>query len=1466
MKTRKFIATVLIFLAVLTIAMFTNSTKAADSSLGYLTITTDRKEGDVIYKHRLYYGTQNVKDIWKIISCDVNGVPSQTPITDLYCLRAGLGFTSINLDNKVVEYNLSYDLVKQYQEVVNHFKDLDSETTIFDENKKANFDAVMWILDNMLLEGATDEQVTEYLKTYAGYDEESLEEAEKQENILTRSDIEAIQQLAIWYFTNDDELGEGEFHNETLPTLFLYIYGLDRFYDTDTNIQDKEYPYKSLAEIFDGKYVLESTYGTYRQERAQELYENLITNAKEITANGTYKPTRSITVYLAGAEAADEQPVVKVEDKKEVDVALRKFISSKNGEALTGENSREPQVNTNNLNKYVEGELQTTAEYNHTKRPLRTEIGDIVTYTLRIYNEGQVDAYITEVTDYLPEYLVISDDNEKGWWVVDEETGRIAKTTEACIVVNKGKVVNGENITDEEYKAKEEKDLLRNVLIPKAEYREATDNYDLSYVDIEIECKVIPTTPFNTNVTNIAQITKMEDERHIQLPDDRDSKPDGKKEGQFVIPSDDQLPNYKDTESDKPYVPGQEDDDDFEKVFVPTPEIDLALRKFISAVGDTGYDRAPQVDTKGLKQGAETAEYNHSKIPVEVNVGDVVTYTIRLYNEGDVAGRVKEVRDILAKNLKYVPFGNDSADAENGWWTETESEEYNVLRSTDKCIVVNKGKVVNGQNIVDEEYKAKAEKDLLGDVTIPAYDKEKDELSYIDVEVHCQVLPVEKTIKLTNIAEITKETDEYGNEVPEDRDSKPEGKKDGEFEIPDDENLPSYKDTESDKPYVPGQEDDDDFEKVIVKVPEIDLSLRKYISEVDGEALENSREPVVNTSPIDENKDTTSEYDHSKKPVQVKKGSLVTYTIRVYNEGELDGYASEITDYLPAYLIYLPENETNQKYGWVYNEETREVRTTITAKDNVNGDEVYKDRENGKLILKYDGEGNLDYIDVKIVCKIDEKAVGNGILTNLAQITKETDKEGKDIPKDKDSKPNDNFELPKDEDRPNYKDDESDKPFVPGQEDDDDFEKVVVKPDFDLALRKFITKVENMDVNNRYPSVSYDEENGKLTYEHPKNALEVVTGDVVTYTIRIYNEGEADGYANEITDDVPEGLEFLPDDETNKTYRWVMLDENEEETTDVSKAKYIVSDYLSEEQQTETGRDNLLKAFNKEAGVTDTNPDFRDVKIAFKVTFQSKTKEDTTKKIVNTAQISKDSDDDIDSEPKRDEVYNHDDDKDNEDDIDYDNVRVQYFDLSLLKWVSHTIVTLNGKTTETPTGHTVENAKDEDPVKLEIQSKDIKKINIKYRYTIRITNEGEIAGYATEITDYIPEGLKFVKEDNPDWYEKEDGTIGTRKLENTLLQPGEYAEVEVILTWINGTENFGKKVNLAEISEDKNEKGVPDIDSTPNNKKDEEDDIDDAPVLLAVKTGETQIYVGLVMIILVTFAGGISLIKKYVLE
>ena len=50
---------------------------------------------------------------------------------------------------------------------------------------------------------------------------------------------------------------------------------------------------------------------------------------------------------------------------------------------------------------------------------------------------------------------------------------------------------------------------------------------------------------------------------------------------------------------------------------------------------------------------------------------------------------------------------------------------------------------------------------------------------------------------------------------------------------------------------------------------------------------------------------------------------------------------------------------------------------------------------------------------------------------------------------------------------------------------------------------------------------------------------------------------------------------------------------------------------------------------------------------------------------------------------------------------------------------------------------------------------------------------------------------------------KRDKVAVTDQLKDTLLQPGESAVVEVILTWINSEDNLDLKTNIAEISEDK---------------------------------------------------------------
>ena len=869
------------------------------------------------------------------------------------------------------------------------------------------------------------------------------------------------------------------------------------------------------------------------------------------------------------------------------------------------------------------------------------------------------------------------------------------------------------------------------------------------------------------------------------------------------------------------------------EVGVAKREFDLALRKFISEVNGKEINREPTVDVSNLNKmvdGAKitTATYNHNKKPVAVKPGDIVTYTIRVYNEGELDGYVGEITDYLPAELEFI---ND---------VENYPEETDFNAGYGWKIDASNNRVIKTNKLA---YSSEAaDRDQNASNLIKAYNGTT--LDYKEVKVKCKVKnSTESLKKITNLAQITQETDSKGGAVT-DRDSVPNGN----FTLPSDTDLPTYKDDEinSGKQYIPGQEDDDDFEKVIIQ--EFDLALRKFISGKNGTTLI-GREPSVDVTNLANGTATTATYNHPKKAVDMARGDVVEYTIRVYNEGSIDGYANKIVDKLPAELEFLPENETNIQYGWQVSEDGRTVTTDYLSEARGGIPVSTATTSNQNLIKAFDGT-TLSYKDVKIVCKVKDTAEFGKKLTNLAEITEAKDSEGNDVI-DRDSETN-NMQVPSDEDLPAYKDDEINNEYVPGQEDDDDFEKVRVVY-FDLALRKFITAVDDQEVTTRVPQLSIGED-GNIKYDHTKDPVEVENGDVVTYTIRIYNEGLIDGYATEVKDDIPDGLKFLPDNPINREYRWQESEDGQSVTTD----------YLSKAQEENDG-DNLIKAYDPEKGLTESNPDYRDVKIAFQVT-----EPNTSDRIlVNTAEIADDSDssgdpiDDIDSTPDNNNEWNE------EDDLDKEFVKVKYFDLALKKWVSKAIIIdEDGTQTVQETGHTGDEDP-EPPAKVDLGRRDINKVTVKFEFQIKITNEGEIAGYAKEITDYIPEGLRFVQEDNPDWYTREPlngkERVATKLLENTLLQPGESATVSLILTWINGQDNMGLKTNIAEISQDYNDSNTPDIDSVPDNFKEDEDDIDDAPVMLTVALGDAKLYIGIAALVVIALGGGVFIIKKYVI-
>ena len=886
------------------------------------------------------------------------------------------------------------------------------------------------------------------------------------------------------------------------------------------------------------------------------------------------------------------------------------------------------------------------------------------------------------------------------------------------------------------------------------------------------------------------------------------------------------------------YVPNTEED-------TKNPKFDLALRKFITKIdGKEVESRVPVIDkeSKDVLDLAKTAAYHHTKKALSVKVGSEVEYTIRVYNEGEVDGVAKEITDYLPSGLSFVKIADESSKL---YTTDSKSGSKEVvLKYTGSEIIKadSIGRILNNdtKNVYQEvKLICKVNEGAQGYITnraeITVYGYTDNSGKWHDAKAinDCDRDSVQNTIsKSLSLDTWYENAKTYSYTI--------DGKS---------------KDVTD---YYPGVQDDDDFETVVVKEGNFDLALRKFITKVDDKEVTSRIPQVTLTDDFKSGKVTTATYVHPKDPVDVATDNIVEYTIRIFNEGEVDGYATKVMDDIPDGLEYLPENETNKANGWkMYVESDKEAERSIKynnkiyvpTTDATKADLIITEALKDQLIKAYkaDTSKELDFKDVKVAFKVVEPNSSDRIIINYAQITEHKDKNGKTTVVDRDSTPNE---------------------WIEG-EDDQDIEKIkLAEKEFDLALRKFITNVNGKEITSRIPQVTLtdDFKAGKVTtatYEHTKEPVDVVQDNVVVYTIRVYNEGSADGYATKVMDDIPDGLEYLPTNEVNIANGWKMYVESDKgaegsikynnkiyvPTTDAEKADLIITEAL---------KDQLIKGYNAK---TMNELDYKDVKVAFKV-IEPNTSD---RIIINYAQITEHKDKNgkttvVDRDSTPNEWI------EGEDDQDIEKIKLRYFDLALRKWVTEAIVTENGQTQVTPTGHKAE----DDPeaiVKVDLKKSKIKNVTVKFRYSIRVTNEGEIAGYAKEVTDYIPQGLKYVAEDNQGWTTTENPNIvKTDLLADTLLQPGESAEVTIVLTWINDANNMGVKINTAEISKDYNEYGAKDIDSTPNNKVPGEDDIDDAPVMLSVKTGSAAIgYIAIAVAFFAIIGTGAYTIKRRII-
>ncbi len=195
------------------------------------------------------------------------------------------------------------------------------------------------------------------------------------------------------------------------------------------------------------------------------------------------------------------------------------------------------------------------------------------------------------------------------------------------------------------------------------------------------------------------------------------------------------------------------------------------------------------------------------------------------------------------------------------------------------------------------------------------------------------------------------------------------------------------------------------------------------------------------------------------------------------------------------------------------------------------------------------------------------------------------------------------------------------------------------------------------------------------------------------------------------------------------------------------------------------------------------------------------------------------------------------------------------FDLQLDKYISK-ISIQNAKGTKSY------DYKDATFAKVEIHRKQVAGSVVVLEYTIKVKNNGEVAGYAKNVIDYLSNGLVFSSELNPDWY-LSGNELYTNKFASEPINPGEEKEVKLVLTKTMTNDNTGVVNNRAEIAEAYNEYGISDINSTPNNNMPGENDLGSADVIIGISTGGTIVaYMILVIINTILIAIAIKLMIK----
>lgn len=369
---------------------------------------------------------------------------------------------------------------------------------------------------------------------------------------------------------------------------------------------------------------------------------------------------------------------------------------------------------------------------------------------------------------------------------------------------------------------------------------------------------------------------------------------------------------------------------------------------------------------------------------------------------------------------------------------------------------------------------------------------------------------------------------------------------------------------------------------------------------------------------------------------------------------------------------------------------------------------------------------------------------------------------------------------------------------------------------YDLSIKQFVSEVDGIKKVNNEIKTSLDK-NGKIIYTKNENMEKVENNQELIFTIRIYNESENAATIKDIFNEIPQGLEYI-NNELNNQNGWKLYKINSsgdlEETTNISEAEYIKTSILNNTE---------LKGFNKQTMIS---PEYKELKIALKV---KENKLNNGRIATNKVKLQDDSCD-----------------ANKENNTDECSVYVKKFDLNIEKNIINVTV-------ENNEGQKIINKKsNEEILKIDIPKKEIENTKLKIKYEIKVTNIGEINGYATEITDYLPEGFEAISTQTTQWVVN-GNEVKTNSLNKNLLQPGESKSIFIECTYKVNKENIGSKINSVKITEYENDSDSKDI---------TEDNEDKEEIIITIKTGFTAICFTTIIVALLISIAVIIILKR----